>query len=61
MLYYAFVFFVLALIAGLFGFTGIASALTGAATILFYAFLALFVLALVAGGLRSLRNTQPPA
>ena len=52
MLYWAFVFFILALIAAVFGFGGIA---TGAATIakfLFFAFVVVFVVSLVMGLLR---------
>ena len=40
-------FFVVALIAGVLGFTGIAIATAGIAKILFYIFLVLFVLSLV--------------
>ncbi len=52
MLYYAIVFFVIALIAAALGFGGIAGAATGIAKILFFVFLALFVLSLAFGGLR---------
>lgn len=52
MLYYAIVFFVVALIAAALGFGGIAGAATGIAKILFFVFLALFVLSLAFGGLR---------
>lgn len=48
MLYWAAMFLVIALISGLFGFGGIASASAGIAQILFYIFLALFIIALVA-------------
>lgn len=44
MLSWALTFFVLALIAAVFGFTGIASAAAGIAKILFFVFIALFVL-----------------
>lgn len=43
MLYYAVVFFIVALIAAVFGFGGIASASAGIAQILFVIFLVLFV------------------
>jgi uncharacterized membrane protein YtjA (UPF0391 family) len=43
MLYYAIVFFVIALVAGLFGFGGIAASAVGIAKILFYVFLVLTV------------------
>ncbi|MCA8884497.1 MAG: DUF1328 domain-containing protein [Rhodobacteraceae bacterium] len=48
MLYWAVVFFVVAIIAGVFGFGGVASASVGIAQILFFIFLVLFVIALVA-------------
>ena len=47
MLYYALVFLVIALIAGLLGFGGIAFAAAGIAKILFYLFLLLFVVSLI--------------
>jgi uncharacterized membrane protein YtjA (UPF0391 family) len=52
MLYYAIVFFVVALIAAALGFGGIAGAATGIAKILFFVFLILFIASLVFGGLR---------
>jgi uncharacterized membrane protein YtjA (UPF0391 family) len=52
MLYWAAVFFVVALVAALFGFGGIASASAGIAQILFFLFLVLFVVSLIAGVLR---------
>lgn len=48
MLKWAVIFLVVALIAALFGFGGIASASAGIAQILFFIFIALFVIALVA-------------
>lgn len=47
MLYWAAVFFIIAIIAALFGFGGIAAAATDIARILFFVFLVLFVLALL--------------
>lgn len=47
MLSWAILFFVLALIAAVFGFGGIASAFAGIAQILFFLFLILFVVSLV--------------
>jgi uncharacterized membrane protein YtjA (UPF0391 family) len=47
MLYYALVFFVIALFAGVLGFGGIALAFAGVAKILFFIFLILFVVSLV--------------
>ena len=49
MLYYAVVFFVIALIAGVLGFGGIAGAAAGIAKILFFVFLILFVVSLIMG------------
>ncbi len=48
MLYWALIFFVLALIAGLFGFGGIAAASASIAQILFFIFLGVFVISLIA-------------
>lgn len=50
MLHYAVVFLVIALIAALFGFTGIYVAAAGIAKILFFVFLVLFVISLITGG-----------
>jgi uncharacterized membrane protein YtjA (UPF0391 family) len=52
MLHYAAVFFVIALIAALFGFGGIAVGAAEIAKFLFFIFLVLFVVSLVAGLLR---------
>lgn len=52
MLHYAAVFFVIALIAAAFGFTGIAVGAAEIAKILFFIFLVLFVLALLSGVFR---------
>lgn len=49
MLYYAFVFLVIALVAALLGFTGIAAGAVEIAKILFFVFLLLFVVSLVMG------------
>jgi len=49
MLGWALTFFLIALIAALFGFGGIAGAATGIAKILFVVFLVLFVLSLIFG------------
>ena len=49
MLYYALVFLVVALGAGVLGFGGIAGAAAGIAKILFFLFLLLFVLSLIFG------------
>lgn len=47
MLYYALLFLVIALIAAVFGFGGIATAATGIARILFFAFLAPFLITFI--------------
>lgn len=47
MLYWAVVFFIVALIAGIFGFGGVAAASASIAQILFFVFLIGFVLSLV--------------
>ena len=52
MLYYALVFFIIAVIAGLLGFGVIASAAAGIAKILFFVFIILFLVSLLAGGVR---------
>ena len=50
MLYWALVFFVIALIAGLFGFSSIYVAAAGIAKILFFVFLVLLIVSLLFGG-----------
>lgn len=52
MLYYALVFFIVAVVAAIFGFGGIAAGAVEIAKILFFIFLVLFVVSLVAGLLR---------
>ncbi len=52
MLYYAVVFFIIALVSAMFGFTGIAVASAGIAKLLFYVFLVLFIVSLIAGLMR---------
>jgi len=49
MLYYALVFLLVALVAAVFGFTGVYVAAAGIAKILFFLFLVLFLVSLVAG------------
>ena len=56
MLYWAITFLVIALIAAVLGFGGIAGTAVGIAKLLFFVFLVLFVLALVFG-----RRTPPVA
>jgi uncharacterized membrane protein YtjA (UPF0391 family) len=52
MLYWAAMFLVIALVAALFGFGGIAASAVRGARILFFVFLVLFVASLLFGGLR---------
>lgn len=52
MLYWSVVFFLIALLAALFGFTGVYVAAAGIAKILFFLFLVLFVLSLLTGVVR---------
>ncbi len=49
MLHYAWVFLVLAIIAAVFGFGGVAVAAAGIAKVLFFIFLAIFVIGLLTG------------
>lgn len=55
MLYYAAVFFLIALVAALFGFGGIAAGAVEIAKILFFVFLVLFVVSLITGLIRRSR------
>jgi len=52
MLSWALAFLVLALVAALFGFGGVAGTAMGAAKILFFVFLVLFLVSLIFGGFR---------
>jgi uncharacterized membrane protein YtjA (UPF0391 family) len=52
MLRWALIFFVLALIAALFGFGGIAAGAAGIAKVLFFAFVVIFAISLIAGLLK---------
>jgi uncharacterized membrane protein YtjA (UPF0391 family) len=49
MLHYAWVFLVLAIIAAIFGFGGVAVAAAGIAKVLFFIFIAIFVIGLLTG------------
>lgn len=53
MLRWALIFFIIAIVAALFGFGGIAATATGIAQILFYIFLVLFLISLIFGLLGS--------
>ncbi len=57
MLRWALIFFVLSIVAGLLGFTGIAVAAASIAQIIFYVFLLLFIITLIAG---LLAGRRPP-
>ncbi len=59
MLYWAVVFFILALVAGLLGFGGLAATAGGIAQILFFIFLVLFVVSLLYGLLTGRRPPMP--
>jgi uncharacterized membrane protein YtjA (UPF0391 family) len=52
MLYWALVFLIVSIVAGIFGFGFIAVEAAGIAKILFFIFLVLFIVSLLAGGLR---------
>ena len=52
MLYWAAVFFIIALVAAIFGFGGIAGGAMDIARILFFVFLILFIVSLLTGMLR---------
>jgi uncharacterized membrane protein YtjA (UPF0391 family) len=52
MLYWTLIFLVIALVAGLFGFGGIATASAGIAKVLFAIFLVLFLVSLIFGVVR---------
>lgn len=49
LLYWTAIFFIIALIAGIFGFTKIAEGSADVAKILFFIFIILFILSLIAG------------
>jgi uncharacterized membrane protein YtjA (UPF0391 family) len=56
MLYWSVVFFIVAIIAGVFGFLGIAEAAAGIGKVLFFIFAVLFVVSLISGiGRRGLK------
>jgi len=59
MLYWALVFFIVALVAAVFGFGGIAVASAGIAKILFFLFVVLFVISLIMGLARRGGSTLP--
>ena len=59
MLYWALMFLLVAIIAAVFGFGGIAGAATGVAQILFVGFLILFVVTLIGNLARGSRAAQP--
>jgi uncharacterized membrane protein YtjA (UPF0391 family) len=52
MLYYALVFFLIAIVAAIFGFGGIAAGAVSIAKVLFFIFLVLFIVSLIWGLMR---------
>jgi uncharacterized membrane protein YtjA (UPF0391 family) len=58
MLYWAVVFLIIALVAGLLGFGGVASTAAGIAQVLFFVFLIVFAVTLIMG---LARRRPPPA
>ncbi|MFC3800345.1 MULTISPECIES: DUF1328 domain-containing protein [unclassified Cohnella] len=54
MLYWAFIFLLVAIVAAIFGFGGIVGAAVGVAKFLFFLFLVLFVISLIFGRRRNL-------
>ena len=60
MLRWAAIFFVIALVAAMFGFTGIAVAAAKIAKIFFFIFLVLFIVALVVGLVQRPRRLKRP-
>jgi uncharacterized membrane protein YtjA (UPF0391 family) len=57
MLYFSTIFFFIALVAGLFGFWGLAGASSGIAQVLFFFFLVAFVVTLV---MNAFQGRRPP-
>jgi uncharacterized membrane protein YtjA (UPF0391 family) len=60
MLYWAVVFFIVAIAAALLGFSGLAAGAASIAQLLFYLFLVLFLVSIVAHGLRTASRGRPP-
>ena len=60
MLRLAILFFVIAFVAAIFGFGGIAASAVYIGKILFFVFLVLFLMAIIAHGLRSAGRGEPP-
>ena len=60
MLRWALTFLIIALIAALFGFGGIAATATSIAQLLFYIFLVLFLVALIVGLISGRKPPAPP-
>ena len=52
MLYWALVFFIVAIVAAIFGFGGVATGAASIAQVLFFVFLVLFIVSLLFGGFR---------
>ena len=59
MLSWALTFFILAIVAAIFGFGGLAGTLTWFAELLFFGFLILFIVTLIANAVSGKRTTPP--
>ena len=59
MLYWALVFFIISILAAIFGFTGISMATAGIAKMLFFLFVVLFIAFLIVGLAGRSRATPP--
>ena len=59
MLYWALIFFIIAVVAGTLGFGGISTAAAGIAQVLFFIFVVIFVMTVIAG-LLGRRRAGPP-
>lgn len=60
MLYWALMFFIVPIIAAIFGFTGIAAGAAAIAKLLFFVFVVLFVVSIIMHGVRSASRGRPP-
>lgn len=60
LLYWAVIFLVLAIIAAIFGFGAVAAAGIGIAKVLFWIFVVLFIVSLIAGWTGGRRGVAPP-
>jgi uncharacterized membrane protein YtjA (UPF0391 family) len=60
MLMWALTFFIVAIVAALFGFTGIAVGAAAVAKVLFFIFVVLFLVSIIAHGIRTASKGRPP-